>query len=1028
MKKNLIQFILGIGFVLTALPAMAQQTSNIAGKVSSDDGNPLPGVVVSIASDRLQGTRDTVTREDGSFLFKLLPPGSYTITATMPGMITQKKVINVGLGQTNRPRIVLSAEALEVALTVTGDSGTSIMDTTEVATSIDFDDIEDLPSGRSINAAVALSPGVTTGGPNGALQISGAQSFENLFMINGVVVNENVRGQPHSAYIEDAIQEVSVLTGAISAEYGHFTGGVVNTLTKSGGNNFSGTFRVHFDNDSWRASKPGEVNDPDDKTNHIETFTVGGPIMKDKLWFFIAGRRQRDESQTLIGAATPMTDRQVRFVNRSSDELGYELAQGQQAPGEHLWPHKLENDRVEMKLTALIGQDHTIVASYLFANTDEYNNVFGGALAESAFDPFRSLPNTLFSINYRGIITPELTVDALYSQKKFTFEDSGGNDFSLAGGTPISAGGDGRNIGAPYFSAITDEHRDNESMSLKLSYYLTTDNLGSHDIVAGISELTESREADNHQSGSDWRAWSSYTYFTNLDADFPSATPIYMPDNNSFVAYYPIMKSSQGSDFRSDAIYFNDSWVLSDHWRFNLGIRYDKNNTKAQDGTLLSDSSMISPRLAVTYDIFGDGRHNISAGYGRYVAKIANAADSVSTAGTPAILAWYYAGTATDSLQDVFDWFQSTYDVNLADGQEALFSSGALSYAFYVNIPGGTNILPEPLESPLVDEYSFGYSTRLGNRGLIKLDYIHREYDKFYVDRITQETGTTYIPGTGDFDENGNEIPGTGQLADLTIMDNSKPGEYTRDYDSVQMQFQFNWDEHWSMGMNYTWAQLVGNIEGETGGSGSVTSGANTTYPEFKDFPNYNPTTYLGGDLRNKVDMWTSYDLSTAFGDFNITTLFKYQSAPVYEGYYLSWNIDSRNGPTFMDFGLPDPSTLGYITPPTSVSYFVEDKDTFKANDFSRIDLAVNYSYNLKKVELFVELEVFNVFNQATYFGTQPNLVFDTDTVTPEKWFNVYTEKPIEGVHYTVEPAANQRNPSSYQYPRWFQFDVGFKF
>jgi len=79
-------------------------------------------------------------------------------------------------------------------------------------------------------------------------------------------------------------------------------------------------------------------------------------------------------------------------------------------------------------------------------------------------------------------------------------------------------------------------------------------------------------------------------------------------------------------------------------------------------------------------------------------------------------------------------------------------------------------------------------------------------------------------------------------------------------------------------------------------------------------------------------------------------------------------------------------------------------------------------------VELFVELEVFNVFNQATYFGGQPNLVFDTDTVTPEEWFNVYTEKPIEGVHYTVEPAANQRNPSSYQYPRWFQFDVGFKF
>ena len=99
----------------------------------------------------------------------------------------------------------------------------------------------DLPTTGNIDAYLLSAPAVHPTGPSGAYSIAGSTSFENLFMVNGVTVNENLRGQANDLYIEDAIQEATVSTGGISAEYGRFSGGVVNVVTKSGGNLFSGT-------------------------------------------------------------------------------------------------------------------------------------------------------------------------------------------------------------------------------------------------------------------------------------------------------------------------------------------------------------------------------------------------------------------------------------------------------------------------------------------------------------------------------------------------------------------------------------------------------------------------------------------------------------------------------------------------------------------------------------------------------------------------------------------------------------------
>src|SRR4029450_3288730 len=132
--------------------------------------------------------------------------------------------------------------------------------------------------------------GLTANTPNnGQVTISGGFAYDNVFMINGVDVNDNLFGSAQPVFIEDAIEQTSVLTSGISAEYGRFTGGVINMITKSGGNPVSRSFRANFSNDSWTVETPREKDagiERPDKLNDNYEGTFGGPIVHDRLWFF----------------------------------------------------------------------------------------------------------------------------------------------------------------------------------------------------------------------------------------------------------------------------------------------------------------------------------------------------------------------------------------------------------------------------------------------------------------------------------------------------------------------------------------------------------------------------------------------------------------------------------------------------------------------------------------------------------------------------------------------------------------------
>src|ERR1700736_4723886 len=288
------RYLLCLAMLLVSMSAFAQITSTLTGTVTTD-GKTLPGVTVTVSSPNLQGTRTTVTGGNGDYNFPSLPPGTYSVAFELEGMQRVTRTSILRLAETSRVDADLAVSKVSEAITVTA-AAPSVLETPQVSTNFDAKTIESLPVNRDIVGRVLLAPGVTNTGPNNQIVIHGAQSFDNLYLVNGVVVNENVRGQPQAAVIEDAIQETTLLTGGVSAEYGRFTGGVVNTLTKSGGNDFSGSFRDNFTNPSWAAKsalrdRVTGVAEPKATSTLNQQYeaTLGGFILRDRLWFFGAG-------------------------------------------------------------------------------------------------------------------------------------------------------------------------------------------------------------------------------------------------------------------------------------------------------------------------------------------------------------------------------------------------------------------------------------------------------------------------------------------------------------------------------------------------------------------------------------------------------------------------------------------------------------------------------------------------------------------------------------------------------------------
>ncbi|HEX7706930.1 MAG TPA: TonB-dependent receptor [Thermoanaerobaculia bacterium] len=978
-------------------------TSGTLSGIVTQDGVPLPGVSVTVASPNMQGTRTTVTNDAGGYTFGALPPGEYTVTFELAGLQTVTRRQRVGVAQSATVSAEMRMSGVAESITVTA-SAPAVAETTEVQSNFTGELIDSLPVGRTVIAVTNMAPGVSAG-VNG-LAISGGMSFDNLYTVNGAVIQENLRGQPHNLFIEDAIQETTVQTAGVSAEFGNFTGGVVNAITKSGGNEFSGSLRDSATNAAWTDkgksffTTTGVETQPTkaaSKTNHTYEATLGGRIIRDRLWFFLAGREAETTSLNT-------------FTNQGGT-----------------FTRVIEDKRREIKLTGAVTSRHNLIGSYLEAPVIQTPDCQIGCFDSSSLDPTRELPNDFTTLLYNGVLTNNFLVEARYSEKAFAFKGSGGEDPDRATGTPVRLlmPGHATVVNEPYFCGnCTPEDRNNKQYGIKGTYFLGTRALGNHNIVVGVDRWHETRLANNFQTP------SGYVMILQALAPTRDANGMALlnirggaANNTDYLLNYFIPQVSEGSDLNTDAIYFNDKWTFN-NWLFNIGLRYDKNDSADSAGNVIADDSAFSPRLGAAYDVFNNGRLRLNASYGSYVGRLAETiAGAGSAAGNNAWNGWFYRGPdivntpSEEAMRQVWAWFDSV-------------GGTATQPVISTSFPGASRQIVGSIKSPSVDEFSVGASTQMG-RGFLRADWIYRDWKDFYGESRSMAIGRVTLP--------------TGSQADLSLVTNNN--EFERTYNALELQGSYRLLDRLNLGANYTWSELKGNAINETSGSAVVTEITSEYYPEYYNMDWNNPKGFLPGDQTHKVRAWASYDIPTFLGDFTIGAIQRLDSGSPYSAI---GTIDIRNSAALPN-GVVNP---GYVTPPTSVGYFFSERGQYRFEDLWATDLSVNYNTNpawLRGVSLFAQAGVTNLFNQAARVSgnastlTHVNCPNAVPTAAQAASgcpvgglarFNPQAgDVPAEGVHWVKGAVFGQPtsqttavSAGSYQLPRTYNFSLGLRF
>ncbi len=996
-----------LALCLTASLAAGQgnPTGTISGRVAQADGAVLPGVTVVAASPALQGTREVVSSEHGDFILPFLPPGEYTVRFELASFKPVERKVNVAAAQTVPLDVALEVGGVAESVTVSARTE-AFATTAPVATTIRADLVNQLPSDRSLAATMLLAPNVSATGPSNnnndsatqTIVMSGAASFENLFLINGVVVNENVRGQALPLFIEDAIQETTVTTGAISAEFGRFSGGVVNAITKSGGNRMSGSFRTTLTNDGWRELSPFAGDFTVDDVIPTYEFTVGGPVVRDRLWYFGAGRFV-DRIEARQGDVTG---------------VGYDFGQNEK--------------RFEAKGTYSLAGAHTLRGSFIGRRREETNaRQFNIMDTRSLYN--RKLPEDLYSANYTGIIRQNFFVEAQFSKRELAFDGAGASTTDLIDGTLVVDSARNTRFWSPTFCSVCapPEKRDNDNLLLKGNYFLSTSRAGSHSLVFGYDTFNDVRIAKNHQSGSDYRILGTTSIVAGTDV-YPS----WVPGASTLIQWNPITQNSLGTDFRTHSLFANDTWRVNDRLSLNLGMRWDRNDGKdSADADVVKDSAF-SPRLAATWDPTGSGQWTVNASYGRYVAGIANSiADSSSPGGQASTYRFRYEGPAINADVNAPVSSLMTTDVALRTLFDWFFANGGTSRpTVLLSLPGVDTQIGDSLQSPSVSEVAAGVTRQLGTRASVRADFLYRAFQDFYTLRRDLSTGQVIDP--------------VGRPQDLSIVDNSATPE--REHTALSVQANVRASSTLQFAGNYTLSKSWGNFDGETLAGGPSTanivtygSAANATtgflyYPEYND-PAWNrPVGDLAIDQRHRGRVWGVWTTPVPgrLGTLSLSGTHAISSGLPYGAAGLV-SVASVTNP-------------GYANPATSAAYFFTNRDAFRTAVVNRTDFSANYAYRFTgagSAELFFQVQVWNVFNRQDVFDTnaislttQTRAGGTSDLVA----FNPFTETPVEGVHWRTAPRITRadgtftpgfgdpRNRFAYQTPRTLRLSMGVRF
>ena len=917
MSSRVFTGAVAAALLATTVPAFTQgvQTGTVTGAVLSIDKLPLPGVTVVVTSPNLQGERMAVSDENGIYYVRGLTPGVYRVTFELSGFQTAaREGVDVTVGGIADVDATMDLAGVTETVTVTAEAP-SVMARSGAAQTYTKAEIDVLPVGRRPFDVAELAPGLTTNVANvNQLTLSGSFGFDNVFMVNGVDVNDNVHGVPNDLFIEDAIEETTVLTHGISAEYGRFSGGVVNLVTRSGGNTFSGSFREGLSNPSWVKQTPleraGNIQHTDVlSTTHEGTF--GGPIVRDRVWFFSAGRYEHaNTSNTLAqrGDGYTRTD---------------------------------TNRRGELKFTATPLTAQTVQVSYINNWRQEANRsaVPPTMLLDASTLTTRQLPNRLVGASYNGMVGARYFATVQYSQKRQGFRNNGGTSRDIVD-SPFRSRGVAAGVApsmfynAPYLDSTDPEERNNSQVAGSVSTLLSSRRYGSHEVKGGGEYFVSTGIGGNSQSSTGYVFFADYQ--TAAGAPVRDAAGRAVPTFVPGVTQVWTFNATRGAEINvaTTSLYAQDRWTLTPQFTLDLGTRLELVTSDATGDIRSVHTSTIVPRLGASYDVHGDGRTVVFGTYGHYAGRYGYNQFGVNTpVGRPSEVDYLYAGPAGVGRD-----FAPGFDLE------------NYTRVVFANFPTANVQVAEDIRSPLTKEFTAGLGRELRFRAHARATYVWRSSTGFVEDFFEMGNGTVNVPLVGT-------------LANRIYRNTD---DLYRDYQALLFQGGYRVHDNVSVNGHYT-LQLRnhGNFAGEASNQPGIPS-IYGNFPEMlgESLDRLNPEGRLDNYQQHKLRVYGTYSQALGrFGSVDVSPLWRVNSGGTYS---LTASLPVSPQQLALNPGYPATA----ISASTRNTVFFGERGEYDFAGYGVMDLAAQYNVAVwRTLRPWFKLEVYNLFNNQKTIG-----------------------------------------------------------
>ncbi|MFB0565501.1 MAG: carboxypeptidase regulatory-like domain-containing protein [Candidatus Aminicenantaceae bacterium] len=876
MSKKLLKvlLILSLSIGLTSA-AFSQQTGSIRGTIADTENNFLPGVSVTANSPALMTPQNYVTTETGTYRFPALPPGHYDLTAELPGFktVTREEII-VRVGMVITIDIVMEMTALEEKVTVTATSPTVDVEQTKLSVIMDKELLKNIPMARDLYDIVNAAPGAISEEQTyrRTSSIHGGTVRSNTYAFDGVNMNDPVVMYPLTNINFDVMDEVEMVTAAHPARIGYTDGAYINIVTRSGGNRFSGGAVIYYTNEGmnqilWTEEhiQALEVSKPQvDKLNLDGSLTLGGPVILDRLWFFGNARYIKQEMKTNF---IPFTDILGRYH------------------GAYNWIH--EEKMGFIKFTSQVTTNIKLMAMYNYI--DRYRPMYE---EPGSRQPFISTRVWDHETGHTG------TALFNYILNQNTFFDIKGSFVRRWFPIPMQPEAQGlpwiNDYAEPY--AMITTARFNETYLRKrvqgeahATRFLDDFLGGNHEIKAGV---------EYEQAYGDWDWWRKDNllwYWYGGPYYYDTTTWKGVPNVGRGRIYFYICGPDEGSTKIIDkanriGFYLQDSATFADRLTVNVGVRFDRTTgwkpavTKEAGGNpmsvwigenyvkphtaktypdrwggqgvnpyaqMTSDEwkdimvwNAFSPRIGMTFDVFGDGRTALKASFARYTEYMMLQYFSTLHSFYPRSFRYYWYDMNNNQLIDTADDF-TVYPTDYRV-MDPTFSEKKLA--------DGTT-------SPLNDEFTVGIWHELFKNFSLGMNFIYKSKSNIFEDvRWAPDTNeywyhwdqpaakkywipfTTIVPGTDDYPD---------QKVTVYVMSNDAPEtfyqarnvpELSRKYWALEFIFNKRMADGWQFSGSVVYSKAYGNIGGWYGVSWGWSGGGDS------------PNAFVNTDGRQDVD------------------------------------------------------------------------------------------------------------------------------------------------------------------------------